>query len=283
MYKISKRWSALGLLVFVLPLLAFSCHNLIPGGGGNGPGNPPPSDVDPPTGTWVLEAFRDFDALTPVLQGSEITLSFQGSTLGGSAGCNSYFGDYSTSGNTISISQIGQTEMACQNPPGVMNQEQDYTSHLIQVNTFNINGDFLNLDFDNGNRGLFFKRQQDTQTPNVDIKGTGWILEAFRELDMMILPLSITEITLVFSEDKGISGSSGCNSFFGNYEVIGNRLIVSPLITTRTGCEPDIGEQEQRFLDGLQSAETFSLDNGRLTIHYNGQDNDLIFTRDSRS
>ena len=61
-----------------------------------------------------------------MLEGTQITLKFEGDQITGSAGCNIYSASYKASGNSITFGQIVQTEMACMEPAGVMDQERNY-------------------------------------------------------------------------------------------------------------------------------------------------------------
>lgn len=94
--------------------------------------------VEDPGPAWVLEKFIDGDEVTPVLDGTKITLRFDRGTLrrtgtmSGSAGCNTYSADYEylnefTSGTPVVTSV---TEKACYTPVGVMEQEQRYLRQL---------------------------------------------------------------------------------------------------------------------------------------------------------
>ena len=88
-----------------------------------------------------------------------------------------------------------------------------------------------------------------------------------------------TEITAFFdSETKEISGSAGCNTYFGSYEVDGLSLTVAgPLAVTEMWCGEEAGEQERVYLEALQEAVNFKLTHGNLRIEGNGWQ--LDFTR----
>ena len=64
------------------------------------------------------------------------------------------------------------------------------------------------------------------------------------------------------------SGSAGCNSFTGSYEIESeDRIEFGPLATTRMACEPDVMEQERRYLAILAAARSFSrYGNGSLSV-----------------
>ena len=76
-----------------------------------------------------------------------------------------------------------------------------------------------------------------------------------------------TTVTLRFAEDNRASGSTGCNSYSGSYQVRGDNISFSRLVSTRRAClDQNANEQEQRFLSTLGAANRFRLTRGRLTI-----------------
>ena len=77
-----------------------------------------------------------------------------------------------------------------------------------------------------------------------------------------------TTVTLRFGEDDRASGSTGCNSFSGTYQVRGDNISFSRLVSTRRAClDQNANEQEQRFLSTLGAANRFRLLTNRLTIY----------------
>lgn len=76
-----------------------------------------------------------------------------------------------------------------------------------------------------------------------------------------------TTVTLRFGEDARASGSTGCNSYGGTYQVRGDNISFSRLVSTRRAClDQNANEQEQRFLSTLGAANRFRLSSNRLTI-----------------
>jgi heat shock protein HslJ len=94
-----------------------------------------PTVEDPLDGTsWVLVGY----GLAAVLPVTEITATFEDGQVGGSSGCNTYGGSYEVKGESISVTEIFVTEMACMDPEGVMEQEQTYLEYLSGVTTFRV-------------------------------------------------------------------------------------------------------------------------------------------------
>lgn len=79
------------------------------------------------------------------IAGRPITIAFKDGQVNGSSGCNSYFGEYTVNGNEISFGPLASTEMACMDPEGIMQQEQEYLHFLSEVVTFEMKGDQLVL------------------------------------------------------------------------------------------------------------------------------------------
>ena len=70
--------------------------------------------------------------------------------------------------------------------------------------------------------------------------------------------------TLVFSDSSAVYGSAGCNRFFGNYEMDGDKLKFSPLGATRMAC-PDL-QLETEFFKALETVDTYSIKDGLLSL-----------------
>ena len=64
----------------------------------------------------------------------------------------------------------------------------------------------------------------------------------------------------VFSPDGSVSGSSGCNTYNGRYSVSGDNLTISGVSTTQLACDQPIMDQEFAYVNALQSAAFWSLE-----------------------
>jgi heat shock protein HslJ len=68
--------------------------------------------------------------------GTRITAQFDGQDMMGNAGCNSYTASYQIDQDRITISPPIQTEIACLDPAGVMEQEQRFLGALSEVSSY---------------------------------------------------------------------------------------------------------------------------------------------------
>jgi putative lipoprotein len=101
---------------------------------------PEPTALPPDTSLKLEDALWGLASYSSgvVLEDSFITAEFVAGEVAGSAGCNNYFGPYETSGNEITIGDLGSTRKACQDPPGVMEQETAYLTTLPASSTYSI-------------------------------------------------------------------------------------------------------------------------------------------------
>jgi heat shock protein HslJ len=96
-----------------------------------------------------------------------------------------------------------------------------------------------------------------------ELQDTAWELESLAG-DALI---PITKITIEYTADQ-VSGSAGCNTYGGTYEISGDNLTVIDLYATEMGCLEPAGilEQESAYLDALRNATTYEVNGGRLVI-----------------
>lgn len=105
---------------------------------------------------WQLETYGAPGAETPVVVGTDVTLRFEaGGQAGGSAGCNSFGGQYQAEDGQITFSQIISTLMACVDN-NVMVQEQAYLQALQAAGTYTLDGDQLTVTTQDGATVLNF-------------------------------------------------------------------------------------------------------------------------------
>jgi putative lipoprotein len=101
---------------------------------------------------------------------------------------------------------------------------------------------------------------QVTFEQDLGLEGVNWVLAR---------TIPGTEITAVFDGGQ-ISGSAGCNNYFGTYVTSSSRgrntISISELGTTMMMCAEEIAEQEQEYLAALQSATNYSIDGTTLEI-----------------
>ncbi|MBN9059238.1 META domain-containing protein [Kaistia sp. MMO-174] len=98
--------------------------------------------------------------------------------------------------------------------------------------------------------------------PAAPLKGTEWLAEDIGGSSV----LDIVQSTLVIEGGGRISGSGGCNRYFGTATVEGGKIKIGPLGATQMACVPAQMEQERKFLDALGATKGFRLDDGKLIL-----------------
>lgn len=104
------------------------------------------------------------------------------------------------------------------------------------------------------------------------LASTRWRLVSYGQPGSETPIMEGTEVNLQFEDDNQSGGFGGCNTFGAQYEVSdGNQLSVTNIVSTLMACNDEgLMDQETRYLDALQSAESFELTGDSLMIRYGG-------------
>lgn len=111
-----------------------------------------------------------------------------------------------------------------------------------------------------------------------DIENIDWTLVSYGDPNnpTTIHPQTLSDITAKFSGGQ-ITGSAGCNTYFGTYLSPGNSLTITIDGTTMMLCNPpEVMNQESTFISALEAAQSYQLLGNKLKIAYAG--GVLIFT-----
>ena len=96
-----------------------------------------PSDraaiIDPVGGWLLVKGTADGESLV-LSDDAPVTFNVEGSQVSGGSGCNQYFGEFGLVGRRVTLSQLGGTEMACDEP--LMALEASYLAGLATVAGF---------------------------------------------------------------------------------------------------------------------------------------------------
>jgi heat shock protein HslJ len=93
---------------------------------------------------WTLTTIASGDAVSSVLNGTEITAEFTADgTVSGTAGCNRYSGSYTRMDDQLSFSALASTKMACADD--VMAQESAFFASMERVASYAIDGAQLSV------------------------------------------------------------------------------------------------------------------------------------------
>ncbi len=108
-----------------------------------------------------------------------------------------------------------------------------------------------------------------TSSVQSKLTNTQWTLKSLGAVGAESPVVAGTTVTLKFGPDSRAAGSSGCNSFGGDYKATGDELSFGRIISTKRACTDErANQQEQRFFRAVESAIRFETGDGRLTIFY---------------
>lgn len=102
----------------------------------------------------------------------------------------------------------------------------------------------------------------ETNATSFTLPGSAWQVLTFAGQT----PLAAQPITFDFDHEGNIAGHGSCNRFGGSCQIEGEKIKVGPLRSTRRACEPDVMEQEYKFLALLGAAATWSLEGDKLVL-----------------
>jgi heat shock protein HslJ len=216
-------------------------------------------DVD-----WRLVEYRsESGEMAPMPGQTTVGVKFSGGKLGGTAGCNRYFGSYVLGeANKLTLgSEMGSTQMACE--PEVMDQEQRYLRLLGQVVAVDRAEDHLLLT--NADSTVLLKF---VATGPATLEDTAWQATGINNGKGGVVSSATTSRSTAVFAGNQLSGTGGCNRFTATYETEGDQITIGPAAATRMFCdEPEgIMDQEQQYLEALGRARTFSLTPEKLDL-----------------
>ncbi len=189
------------------------------------------------------------------------TIAFADGSVSGSAGCNTFMGSYTVSGDSLTIGELAGTKKAC--GPVETAVETAVLERLGKVAGYQMTADSLTLTDSAGATVLTYAAAPSDVTGVWDVTG---YLNADKSGFVSIIV--DTQITAIFGPDGTVAGSSGCNNYSGTFTVDGENITFGPAISTAKACiEPEgIMEQESGYLAALQSSVTFVNDGSTLTL-----------------
>lgn len=217
--------------------------------------------------TWILVSG------SPIVDGYPITFSVDGDQFGGTAACNGYGGTITRSDDSIVLSEIFQTLMACMDT-GVMEAESAFIEALGAVTDWSIVDGQLHLE--GPGEPLVFDAAP--EVPTEALVDTTWILDTVIEGDAASTPLG-DEATLLLAADGTVTGSTGCRTFSGTW-VERNSQIVLPELTMEGDCSADLADQDGLVVNVLGDGFTAAIEGALLTITSMGNEG-LVYRAES--
>jgi heat shock protein HslJ len=228
----------------------------------------PPAVADVWNTTYSIVRIVVGGADLPLVPGSNPSVTFSGTDVNGTTGCNSFFGTFSVDGDSISFDQLGQTEMGCDERRST--QEQQIMAVLAAADRWGFEGDILTVGAAAGT-GAIELGPGEGPPATVALEGTVWILDSLVDGDRVSSTVAGSHSTLTI--DGGtVGGDSGCNTFGAEATLDPPTIAITDLTTTERACvDQPIMDQEGFVYDVLGNATSFAIDGDQLTIEANGR------------
>jgi len=212
------------------------------------------------TGSWHLVSGRDADGSFD-LTGRSVTLVVEGDAASGTSACNHYSGDLGVEGDSVRLSGMSGTEMACE--PAVMDLERRYLDALVVVERAERSGDALSLS----GRGRQLDFELDPPVEDAPLIDTPWLLESIVDGEAVSSALPGSELRL--GGDGTLEAVTGCGTMTGRFEVAADAVAVTGLTTGpgRAGrCPAAEQEQHDQMLAVLRDGFTAQVEGDRLRL-----------------
>ncbi len=113
-------------------------------------------------------------------------------------------------------------------------------------------------------RGVELERCRPVAAANRTLLGDEWNIVSLAGVPL----IEDSTVTLAFLEDHRVAGSASCNRFMGGFNLDDEGLRFTSMATTLMACADDsLADQEQRFLELLESVVSFDIDeDGQLLL-----------------
>jgi heat shock protein HslJ len=176
------------------------------------------------------------------------------------AGCNQLFGDVSFDGGHLKVSELGSTDMGCDEARN--NQDNWVAAFLRAGPTFALKGDELVLA--GGAEVIRFVDRKAAQ-PDQPLQGTPWVVESLLDGQSAGSVPAGAQAFLQFGGDT-VTGNTGCNQLSGKAVHGPATITFADVVTTKKACAQGRAALEAAVLATLNGQVTTKIDSDRLEL-----------------
>ncbi|MEA2651137.1 MAG: hypothetical protein QOI85_858 [Chloroflexota bacterium] len=211
-------------------------------------------------GSWVLTGGSIDGADAPVLADHRVTMIITGSTVGGTAACNSYGSEIAMRADGLHLENLGQTEMACAEP-AAMDAEATYMAALVRVREIVRDGEELVAR----GEGVELRFASLPPPPTADLVGTTWVLDTVLVGDVAGSPVG-EPANLELNADGTFSGSTGCRTFSGDWVEQGDQIMAPSFGMDQTTCPAEFSDQDNHVVSVIGDGFIPTIEGDLLTL-----------------
>lgn len=196
-----------------------------------------------------------------LVAGTVVRLSFDGSAVSASAGCNQMSGTYTADGDVLRVGSLSMTEMGCDQP--LMDQDTRLAAFLTGAPSFTLSGDDLVLT--SGAASITFL-DREVADPDRPLEGTRWVVDTiFAGDSASTTPIGVTATITIVAGTATVE--AGCNTGSATVDIGDGTLTLGPLTLTKMACDEPAMTMEDAVVATLDSGQvTFSIESARLTL-----------------
>jgi len=235
-----------------------------------GPNNPSDSPSPTPASleprTFVSASVTRDGAPFELAPGSELRITFKNGQLNATAGCNTISGGYAMAGDVLVVDQLGMTEMACQ-PPALMTQEQWFNGLLGSRPTLALAGDSLTVT---AGGTVIQMTDRVVAEPDANLVGPVWTVESIIAGESVASAPQGATATMQFGPTGVVTVNDGCNSGVGRYIADANTITFTNIARTLVGCTGSAGTLAAAVTQVLGGGVHYSIDGQTLTLIVGG-------------
>ena len=192
--------------------------------------------------------------------GVNVTLIFNVLQAGGFSGCNNFTMPYATQDTGLRFGPIAGTLKSCGEPLDTF--QTGYYESLGGVTHWAITNDVLQLTKATGEMILTYARMAPATVDGP------WNITSVNNGNQGVesIPTGVSA-TISFLPNNLLEGFGGCNSFSGDYLVVGtDNISFGPIMSTMKACGDPADTFEHQLLAALQNSTKWSVTNGTLEL-----------------
>ncbi len=211
---------------------------------------------------FLSTSVTDRGADRPLVDGTQIRISFDDGQVGASAGCNTLGGTYRIENGVLVFEGGGMTEMGCDD---ARHAQDDWLAEFLGSRpTITQSGSELQL----ASEGTVITLQDSrVAEPDLPLTGTTWTVDSLISGDAVSSVPDGAEATFTFTDDGRVEVNTGCNQGSGRFEVTNGSLRFVDVAVTEMACEGPGGQLEAAVLPLLGADEvSWAIDAGTLTL-----------------
>ena len=142
---------------------------------------------------------------------------------------------------------------------------------------FEINGQRYEVRTDETGSTIRLASPEGASGEGITLENTHWSLVSFGPPGAETPLVEGSTITLLLADGQA-GGLGGCNSYGGMYELDAEDISFDEITRTLKACADErVTEQEQRYIEALESAGSYELDGNQLRISYDDGGGLLVF------